>query len=45
MFDFMASRLTGELEWARSFERRLRDGAYRFADDTLKEARSMDSQL
>jgi DNA-binding PadR family transcriptional regulator len=33
MFDFMASRLEGELEWARAFERRLRDGAYEFADE------------
>jgi DNA-binding PadR family transcriptional regulator len=33
MFDFMTSRLDAELDWARGFEKRLRDGAYHFADD------------
>ncbi|MGI9185683.1 MAG: PadR family transcriptional regulator [Solirubrobacteraceae bacterium] len=31
--DFIAARSRAELEWARGFQRRLRDGAYRFTGD------------
>jgi DNA-binding PadR family transcriptional regulator len=45
MFDYMATRLTGELEWARSFERRLRDGAYHLIDDPPAKSTRVDTQL
>lgn len=34
LVDLASARLRGELEWARGFLRRLRSGAYRFADET-----------
>ena len=35
--DAMTSRLEAELDWSRGFEKRLRDGAYHFADDGVPE--------
>jgi DNA-binding PadR family transcriptional regulator len=33
IMDFLAARTRAELDWARGFQRRLRDGAYRFAGE------------
>jgi DNA-binding PadR family transcriptional regulator len=33
IFDFLGARMRGELEWTRRFQRRVRDGAYRFAGE------------
>jgi DNA-binding PadR family transcriptional regulator len=33
VYDFMAARTRGELDWTRRFQRRLRDGAYRFSGE------------
>jgi DNA-binding PadR family transcriptional regulator len=33
IYDFVAARTRAELEWTRRFQRRLREGAYRFAGD------------
>jgi DNA-binding PadR family transcriptional regulator len=33
IYDFLTARARGELEWTRRLQRRLRDGAYRFAGD------------
>jgi DNA-binding PadR family transcriptional regulator len=33
IIDFISARTRAELEWARGFQRRLRDGAYRFAEE------------
>jgi hypothetical protein len=34
IMDFVAARTRAELDWARGFQRRLRDGAYRFTGET-----------
>jgi DNA-binding PadR family transcriptional regulator len=33
IFDFLSARAQAELEWARRFQRRLREGAYRFTGE------------
>jgi DNA-binding PadR family transcriptional regulator len=33
IMDFLAARTQAELEWSKGFQRRVRDGAYRFAGD------------
>jgi hypothetical protein len=33
ILDFVSARTRAELEWTRGFQRRVRDGAYRFAGD------------
>ena len=33
LYDFMTARMRAELEWSRRFQRRLREGAYRFAGE------------
>ena len=33
IMDFLAARTRAELEWTRRFQRRLRDGAYRFTGE------------
>jgi DNA-binding PadR family transcriptional regulator len=33
VLDFVTARIRGELEWTRAFQKRVRDGAYRFAGE------------
>jgi DNA-binding PadR family transcriptional regulator len=33
ILDFVSARTRAELEWARTFQKRVRDGAYQFVDD------------
>ena len=33
IFDFLAGKLRAELDWTRAFQKRVRDGSYRFAGD------------